>query len=265
MKIKFVLSSVLASLVCFSTGARAQDQVPEMQPVITMPLEESTVKKGFFDLYSESSYYYDYDFVTDTRLRYYQPLTEVVSMAVSTYIGAGIQYQSMGAREKYYDDTVNPHLGLQLQILPGVKLQGQIGYRTVMGLNDETSSTTWDPRMIFAAGNLWNWGATQNFTEGYGEVTYVPRLSSTPVSVVWIKQGYRWIPASLVKLDAYGEMYARESRSDDLGPTITEWRMGARSTWDYKKWSVSALVFHAFNREVPKGEIEGLFTVGGNF
>ncbi len=250
-----------------SQGGSADSAAPDVPAQITMPLESATsiLKKGFFDFYSESSYYYDYDFVTDSRLRYYQPLTEFGSVGVSAYVGANIQYQSPGASEKYYDNTFNPNVGLQFQFVPGVKLNAQMGYRTVTGMNDEPRQTTWDPRMVFSAGDIWMWGTTRNFTEGYLESAFVPRLDRTPVSLVWLKQGYRWFPHAKLSLDAYGEGYQRVSNSEDLGPTITEWRAGGRTTWTEKAWNVSALIYHPFPKHVSSGELEGLVTLGGQF
>jgi hypothetical protein len=263
----WALVSFAQSAVAQSQGGSADSAAPDVPSRISMPLESSTsiLKKGFFDIYSESSYYYDYDFVTDSRIRYYQPLGELGSVGLSTYVGASIQYQSPGASEKYYDNTINPNVGLQFQFVPGVKLNAQVGYRTVTGMNDETRQTTWDPRMVFSAGDLWMWGVTKNFSEGYLESAYVPRIDRTPVTLAWAKQGYRWFPQAKLTVDAYGEFYQRVSKNDDLGPTISEWRAGGRTTWTEKAWSISALVFHPFQKHVSSGELEGLLTLGGQF
>lgn len=273
MDLKIAIAMLV--LLTFTQVAKAQSQggsseaaAPDVGTTSTsvMPIGSSpTIKKGFFDFYSESSYYYDYDFVTDSRLRYYQPLSNLGAVGLSAYLGANVQYQSPGAKGKYYDNTFNPNVGLQFQFYPGVKLNTQVGYRSVMGLNDETRQTTWDPRMIFSAGDLWMWGMTKNFTEGYFESAFVPRLDRTPVSLVWVKQGYRWFPRPKLTLDAYGEVYQRVSNSDDLGPTMTEWRAGGRTTWSEREWNVSALVYHPFQKHVQSGELEGLLTLGGQF
>ncbi|WP_413561304.1 hypothetical protein [Bdellovibrio sp. HCB209] len=271
---KVSLRILSAVLLLISTHTNAQSQGgdieaagPDVASRISMPAESasSILSKGFFDLYSESSYYYDYDFVTDSRLRYYQPLRNLGSVGLSAYVGANIQYQSPGALGKYYDNTFNPNVGLQFQFVPGVKLQTQIGYRSTMAVNDQPQTTTWDPRMIFSAGRLWMLGMTQNFSEGYLESSYVPRLDPTPVTLVWWKQGYRWFAHPKISLDAYGEVYQRVSNSDDLGPTMTEWRAGGRTTWSEKSWSVSALVYHPFQKHVSNGELEGLLALGGQF
>ncbi|WP_413587426.1 hypothetical protein [Bdellovibrio sp. HCB274] len=272
---KFVLFGTLAIMTSMGHKAQAQSQggsadaaAPDVvnRSTTVISEEQSTfLKKGFFDFYSESSYYYDYDFVTDSRLRYYQPITDIGSLGLSAYMGANVQYQSPGAISKYYDNTVNPNVGLQLQFYPGVKLQGQVGYRTLMSIDGQEPSSTWDPRMIASAGHLQMWGMTQNFSEGYFESAYVPRLDPTPVTLVWLKQGYRWFTQAKLTLDAYGEIYQRVSNSNDLGPTMTEWRAGGRATWSEKSWNVSALVFHPFQKHTSEGELEGLLALGGQF
>ncbi|QLY27015.1 hypothetical protein [Bdellovibrio sp. KM01] len=270
IKVAFMVMALVGltqSVMAQSQGGSAEAAAPDVPATISMPMDSSTtiLKKGFFDFYSENSYYYDYDFVTDSRLRYYLPVTELGSVGVSAYIGANIQYQSPGASEKYYDNTFNPNVGLQFQFVPGVKLNAQVGYRTVTGMNDEPRQTTWDPRLVFSAGDILMWGMTKNFTEGYLESAFVPRLDRTPVTLAWIKQGYRWFPHAKLSLDAYGEGYQRVSNSEDLGPTMTEWRAGGRSTWTEKAWNVSALIYHPFPKHVSSGEIEGLVTLGGQF
>ncbi|WP_413581341.1 hypothetical protein [Bdellovibrio sp. HCB288] len=251
-----------------SQGGNTDASAPDVLNRSTTTISEEAeafLKKGFFDFYSESSYYYEYDFVTDSRLRYYQPITEIGTVGLSAYMGANIQYQSPGALSKYYDNTVNPNVGLQFQFYPGVKLQTQVGYRTLMSMDGQEPVSTWDPRAILSAGHLQMWGITQNFTEGYLESAYVPRIDPTPVSLVWLKQGYRWFAGGTISMDAYGEIYQRVSNNNDLGPTITEWRAGGRVTWAEKSWSVSALMYHPFQKHTTNGELEGLLAVGGQF
>lgn len=251
------------SAIMFCINVNAQQNLNEI--VTEKGSISPEVSQGLIDLYSESSYFYEYDFVTDTRLRYYHPLMDLLSMKLLYYVGSNVQYQSSGARAKYYDNTVNPHVGLQLKPVHWLSLQTQVGYRTTVGTDDQPTTTTWDPRMILAAGNFITWPSSQVFTDLYGEASFVPRLSSTPVSIVWGKQGYRWSPQEKMKLDAYAEIYARESRSADLGPTMTEWRLGTRGIWLEPNWSVSVLLFHPVEKETGSGDLEGLLVVGGVF
>ena len=220
---------------------------------------------NYFDLYSESSYYEAYDLVTDSRLRYYVPLSEFNGIKTSIYLGVGLQNQSPGSREKYFDNTANSNLGWQFDFSQWAKLQMQAGYRTVLNDDEQGNSISWDPRIILSTGRYWQWPLPENFTEVYGEAAYVPRLSSTPVSAVWAKQGYRWKPQNQISLDAYGELYVRESRRDDLGPSMTEWRLGGRAQYAFQSWSVSALLYHPIEKHQSSAELEGLFVVGGIF
>ncbi|MDG0817372.1 hypothetical protein [Bdellovibrio svalbardensis] len=225
----------------------------------------SSSKKSYEELYSESSYYEQYNLVTDTRVRYYQPLHLSETLGLDAYAGANLQYQSSGAKQKYFDNAVTPYVGIQGNLFKRIFLQLQAGVRTVINDKRESNTTQWDPRVILSAGDFWHWPTQQVFTEAYGEVAYVPRLDATPVSTGWIKQGYRFKPTASVNLDPYAEFYSRESRSPDLGPSMTEARFGLRSQWLRGSWNVAALVYHPVNRKVTQGDVEGLLVVGGVF
>lgn len=221
--------------------------------------------KSYEELYSENSYYTEYNLVTDTRLRYYQPLSQVGIVGLDAYVGANLQYQSPGAQQKYFDNAITPYVGVQANLFRRIFLQAQAGVRTVIDENQQSNNAQWDPRVILSAGDFWQWANPQVFTEAYGEVAYVPRLDSTPVSTGWIKQGYRFKPAVSVNLDPYAEFYSRESRDPDLGPSMTEGRLGLRTQWLKGSWNVAALVYHPVNRKEAHGDVEGLLVVGGVF
>lgn len=259
MKLKRMRNFVLWVSFCWAPFSWAQTDS------VTSSLAPASRNPAYFDFYSESSYYEAYDLVTDSRLRYYQPLRALDDFKTSLYLGVGLQYQSPGSREKYFDNTANPNVGLQLDFGNLLKLQAQAGYRTVLGTNNQHTSTEWDPRIILSGGHLWQWPVPENFTEGYAESVYVPRLSSTPVSVAWAKQGYRWKPQAQLSIDAYGEFYLRESRSEDLGPSVVEWRVGGRAQYRVQSWSLAALLYHPLQKHASSGEVEGLFVVGGYF
>ena len=259
MKLKLMRNFVLWVFFCWVPLSWAQTDV------VTSSSAQVLRNPGYFDFYSESSYYEAYDVVTDSRLRYYQPLGVLDDFKTALYFGVGLQYQTPGSREKYFDNTASPNVGLQLDVVDLAKLQVQAGYRTVLEGSNQKTSTSWDPRIVLSSGHLWQWSIPENFTEGYGEVVYVPRLSLTPLSVVWGKQGYRWKPLTQISLDAYGEFYLRESRSDDLGPSMTEWRVGGRAQYHLQSWSLAALLYHPIQKHASSGDLEGLFTVGGYF
>ncbi|HWU42977.1 MAG TPA: hypothetical protein VN132_06045, partial [Bdellovibrio sp.] len=181
------------------------------------------------------------------------------------YIGANLQYQSAGAPQKYFDDSINPYVGLQGSLWRKIFLQLQAGARSVLNQESQGNSTQWDPRVILSAGDFWTWTRPQIFTEAYGEVAYVPRLDATPVSTGWIKQGYRFKPLTNLNIDPYAELYARESRSADLGPTMNDFRLGFRTQWLSSGWNVAALLYHPFNRHEARGDVEGLLVIGGVF
>lgn len=255
--------AVLVLALGFCSEVHAETETSTLRSSVSV--ESILSQKGYGEIYSENSYYADYDFVTDTRVRYYHPLFRFFDMNLSTYIGANIQAQSDGAKSQYYDNTASPHMGLNLKIYPGVSLQAQVGYRTTITKDNEFTSAQWDPRSILSAGNIFFWTNPAVFTEFYGEASYVPRLSSTPVSVVWMKQGYRWKPFHQFVFDAYAELYGRESRNDDLGPTRREGRLGARSMYLPGAWNFSLLAFHPISRDTGHGDLDGLFVVGGTF
>ncbi|QDK37492.1 hypothetical protein [Bdellovibrio sp. NC01] len=225
--------------------------------------------KSYKELYSENSYYEQYNLVTDTRLRYYQPLYIENVLSLDAFAGAGFQYQSPNAQQKYFDNSVTPYVGMRAGAFQKIFLQFQAGVRAV--LNDENSGQTnrsaeWDPRVILSAGDFWQWPVDSHiFTEGYGEVAYVPRLDSTPVSTGWLKQGYRFKPMVSVNIDPYAEFYLRESRSADLGPSMKEGRVGVRTQWLPGSWNLAALIYHPINRTEAHGDIEGLLVIGGQF
>ena len=260
MKILFA-GFILALAICSTVRAETESSTITS----SILLEATTAQKGYGEVYSENNYYSDYDYVTDTRVRYYHPLLRFYGLDLSTYIGANIQAQVADAAYKYYDNAVTPHWGLNLKLYPGVNLQTQVGYRTIVNKENEFGSAMWDPRSMLSAGQIFFWSDPSIFTEYYGEVSYVPRISSTPVSVLWVKQGYRWQPYGKFFFDAYGEAYGRESRSDDLGPTIREGRLGARGIYLPGTWNISLQVFHPIARNAGQGDLDGLLVVGGTF
>lgn len=225
----------------------------------------SSVQKGFEELYSENSYYTEYNLVTDTRIRYYQPLLESLYTGIDAFVGANLQYQSPGAKEKYFDDSITPYVGVRGSLFKRIYLQFQAGLRSIINEDYSGERSQWDPRVILSAGDFWQWSPPQVFTEAYGESTFVPRLDSTPVSTLWVKQGYRFQPLLHLNLDPYAEFYTRDSRSADLGPSMTEVRLGLRTQWVQGGWNVAALMYHPFDRHDTHGDIEGLLVVGGIF
>lgn len=254
-KISAVLVFVFMAVVC-----HAADEVGTSTSKMF-----SSLRNSYEELYSENSYYEQYNLVTDTRLRHYQPLRDGGQWGLDAYIGANLQYQSPGAKQKYFDDALMPYVGLQANLMRKIFLQMQAGARSILNDNYEGNRTQWDPRIILSAGDFWQWKMPQVFTEGYGESAFVPRLDSTPVSTVWLKQGYRFKPVTSVNLDPYAEFYLRESRSADLGPSMTEFRLGLRTQWLAGGWNVAALIYHPFDRKDAHGDVEGLMVIGGVF
>lgn len=218
-------------------------------------------------LYSESTYYENYDVVTESRLKSLFNWQEGESFTAGAYLGASLQYQTPNAPEKYYDNTLTPQAGLQFGFLQKITLQLQAGYRNVMEEKSKAQTESeWDPRVILSAGDFIYFSPSSPlFTEYYGEASYVPRLSSTPVSSAWLKAGARYSPYKNIYTDPYAEGFIRESRNDDLGPSITQWRVGGRLLWATNDWSVAALLYHNINSNEASSPIEGLFVVGGNF
>lgn len=217
--------------------------------------------------YSESTYYEKYDLVTESRLRTLYNWQESENLESGAYLGASLQYQSPAAAEKYYDSTMTPQVGLQFRFIKKLYLQLQAGMRTVIDPNSQAENKTeWDPRTILSAGDmLYASPSSKAFAEYYGEISYVPRIDSTPVSTGWLKLGYRFSPWKNIYADPYAEAFARESRNNDLGPTLTQWRTGARLLWWTPSWNVATLLYHSFNNDSDNAAIEGLFVVGGNF
>lgn len=223
-------------------------------------------KKFYQELYSESTFYQKYDLVTDSRVRSYLPLWSGSNWRVEPYLGVSLQYQSSGAEAKYFDNTATPALGVQVRFFEKVVLQAQGGIRTVAG--EKENKSEWDPKLVLSAGDFWTWqvlGFSSVFTEAYGESAYLPRVSDTPVSILWIKQGYRFKAASHLYIDPYAEFFARESRSADLGPSMTQGRAGIRTLWQNNSWTVAALVYHGLKQNESSAPVEGLFVVGGSF
>ncbi|MFS4461187.1 hypothetical protein [Bdellovibrio sp. HCB2-146] len=218
-------------------------------------------------LYSESTYYESYDVVTESRLKSLFIWEEGENMSAGAYVGASIQYQTPNAPQKYYDNALTPQAGLQFGFLKKITLQLQAGYRNVIEEKSQaTSESEWDPRAILSAGDFLYWSPSSPlFTEYYGEASYVPRLSSTPVSSAWLKAGMRYSPLKNIYADPYAEGFIRESRSPDLGPSMTQWRVGGRLLWTTTEWNVAALLYHNINSNETSSPIEGLFVVGGNF
>lgn len=223
-------------------------------------------KKIYQELYSESTFYQKYDLVTESRVRSYWSLWSGDSWRVEPYLGISFQYQSSGAEVKYFDKTVTPALGVQVRVFDKVALQAQGGVRTVV--EEKENKSEWDPKVVLSAGDFWTWqalGFSSVFTEAYGESAYLLRVSETPVSILWIKQGYRFKAASHLYIDPYAEFFARESRSPDLGPSMTQGRVGVRTMWRSDSWTVAALVYHGLKQNESSAPVEGLFVVGGSF
>ena len=217
--------------------------------------------------YSESTYYEKYDLVTESRLRSLLNWQESEFLESGVYLGASIQYQSPDAAQKYYDSAMTPQLGLQFRFIKKIYLQLQAGVRTVIDADSQAEKKTeWDPRVILSTGDiLYASPSSKYFAEYYGEVSAVPRIDATPVSTAWLKLGARFSPWKNIYTDPYVEAFTRESRNDDLGPTLTQYRAGARFLWWMPAWNVAALIYHGFDNDDETAAIEGLFVVGGNF
>jgi hypothetical protein len=248
MKLIFTILFLLISL-----DAKAQTQ--SQTSVATSPRVQT-------ELYSESTYYQNYDLVTESRLRSYYSTFQTSDWQGRLYLGISTQLQSPNPELKYFDDSVTPQMGYQFKAYRIFALDFQAGQREVLGDN---ASSQWDPRVTFSLGDYVDWAVSSVFTEYYGEASYVSRISSTPVSAFWVKQGYRYTPAQHVYIDPYGEFYIRESRSDDLGPSMTQWRLGVRSQWATQSWTVAALVYHNFNKSINSAPVEGMLVIGGGF
>lgn len=224
------------------------------------------VKKFRQELYSESTYYQKYDVVTESRLRSYISIWQDEHWELRPYLGVSLQYQTPGAQNKYFDNTLHPALGVQMTYLRKIALSLQGGVRTNLSQTEKQSE--WDPRAVLSFGDFWSWVPVKLpgvFTEIYAESAYLPRLSSTPVSTLWLKQGYRMNLISHLYLDPYAELFLRESRSADLGPSLTQGRGGARLLWVNDSWSVAGLIYHNFRQDESSASTEGLLVVGGNF
>ncbi len=224
------------------------------------------VRKFRQELYSESTYYQKYDIVTESRLRSYISIVQDERWELRPYVGVSFQYQTPGAQSKYFANTVNPALGLQILYLRKISLSLQGGVRT--NVSQPENQSEWDPRVVLSAGDFVSWVGLKFpavFTEIYGESAYLPRLSSTPVSTLWMKQGYRIKLISRLYLDPYAELFFRESRSADLGPSLTQTRGGARLLWTDDSWTVAGLIYHNFRQDDASAATEGLLVVGGNF
>lgn len=247
--VKFFIQNVLVTLVATPTLAVTEVNLHQ-------------------EIYSESSFYQKYNVVTESRLRTYFKSVTDSSWSLEPYLGVSLQYQSEGAEAKFFDNTVAPALGVRMRFGNIFSVAAQGGVRTAISKSENDNKTEWDPRVVASAGNFWNWmslSLPNLFTEVYGEAAFVPRLSGTPVSVAWLKQGYRFKPLSSINIDPYVEVFARESRSKDLGPSLTQVRGGVRVQWISKTWSVATLTYHNLRPQKESSSVEGLFVIGGNF
>jgi hypothetical protein len=222
-------------------------------------------KLGHSQFYSESAYYSDYAFVTDSRLRYLRPIAENDFFKTEAYFGVSLQLQTLGANEKYYDNNTNPAVGLRTILYKKIGLILQAGYKNYIGEKYQGTRSVWDPKVVLAGEDFWAWDNPLLFSEGSFEFAYLPRLDSTPVTTLSVKQGLRFKPTSNINLDALGEINRLEARNPKAGLSNTEVRLGVRSAWESKTWNVAAVLFHAYNRIDPHGDVDGTLTVEGQF
>lgn len=224
-----------------------------------------TEQTGRSELYSESGYYSDFDFVTDTRVRYYHPLAKSDNWGVESYIGASFQYQSSGAKEKLCDNSFTPSIGIKANLYKKLGLLLQAGVRNMTAEDYQGNRSQWDPKAVVAAEEFFQWDNPLLFNEAGFEVDYLPRLDSTPAMTVAAKQGLRFKPHSLVNLDTYAEVNHLESHSLNIGPTATEYRMGLRSQLEAKNWNIAANIYHPLNRKDSHGDLDGILAIEGQF
>ncbi|MNK22759.1 hypothetical protein D3C87_410400 [compost metagenome] len=230
----------------------------------TSVLQDHPAGRNYVELYSESTYYEKYNWVSESRLRYYLPFYKNDWFKAEAFFGAAWQWQAV-SDSTFYSDAISPGLGVRLGVFGKVFLTLEERYRMQYSEPREQMS---DPRATLSAGDLYYWNggvkAEGLLTEGYGESSFVPRLSTAPVSVLWIKQAYRFPLGNGIYLDPYGEYFNRQSQTADLGPTITEIRGGLRALWQSSAWTVSGMVYRNFSSQ-ERGSFEGLFVVGGVF
>lgn len=219
---------------------------------------------NYVELYSESTYYEKYNWVSESRLRYYVPFYRQNIFKVEGFLGANWQWQA-ASDTSFYSDAVSPTIGARMGLWNKVFLTLEQRYRIQYS---EPRSEGGDPRATLSAGDLYYWNggvkAAGLLTEAYGEISSVPRLASTPVSVLWLKQAYRFPFSKGLYLDPYLEYFTRQSEAADLGPALSEFRGGLRGLWIWKSWTVSGMIYRNFSSQ-ERGSIEGLFVVGGIF
>lgn len=225
-----------------------------------------TDKKGHSQFYSESFYSYDFGFVTDSRLRYLQPVIDKADVMTEAYVAASVQYQSAGAREQMLENNINPAIGLKTIFFKKLGFVVQTGYKTYTDENHEGTRSVWDPKAVLATEIIHQWDNPRYFSEGSFEIDYAPRLDSSSVaSILSLKQGLRFKPVSSVNFDTLGEVYRLDCRNTNYGVADSEYRLGVRSTWESKSWNVAATLFHAYDRADARGDVDGLLTVEGQF
>ncbi len=272
-----LVCTMMGGAICHA--ATSSDSDPESSSLGTTTLAATTStssltellkviqidKLGHSQFYSESSYYNDYAFVTDSRLRYLHPIAENNIFKTEAYFGVSLQLQTLGANEKYYDNNTNPAVGFKTIFYKKIGLILQAGYKNYIGENYQGTRSVWDPKVVLAGEDFWAWDNPLLFSEGSFEFAYVPRLDSTPVTTLSIKQGLRFQPTGNINVDALGEINRLEARNPNAGLSNTEVRLGVRSAWESKTWNVAAVLFHAYNRIDPHGDVDGTLTIEGQF
>jgi hypothetical protein len=179
------------------------------------------------------------------------------------------------AWERYAPDFAqvgrfSPHAGLQIRPIPEIKIFAEYRYvfespRSAYGRND--------PR-LGAVGGLWRelpLGRHAIFSDSYGELLFIPRITDRPAATFFSKVGPRFRLQPKFGADLYLEGFARESDDVNLGRRAYELRYGGRLVYAFggpraeSGWVATVGGFRRFAtfREAPEARWRLLVAIGG--
>jgi hypothetical protein len=131
-----------------------------------------------------------------------------------------------------------------------------------------------DPR-IGAVGGLWrerSIGRHAIFSDSYGELMFIPRITKRPGATIFSKVGPRFRLKPNFGADLYLEGFARESDDLNLGRRAYELRYGGRLVYSFSgpratsNWVATAGAFHRFAsfRDAPEARWRLIVAIGGS-
>ncbi|MEA9358162.1 hypothetical protein SHI21_18150 [Bacteriovorax sp. PP10] len=157
------------------------------------------------------------------------------------------------------ENMIAPTAGLQVKALPFLYFFGEA--RRLYRINNEKRNDS-EKELRYGAFAYHYLDLPKNmFNEFYGEIIVVDRVDTKPVTVLWNKLGFRYLPYAWLRPDVYLEGFTRMSPNPGYGPDENELRLGSRLTFLKGFWAAGVSMTYAPVSNVKKGGIDSLLVI----